>query len=78
MTRKNLYKMRLHRNRKHLRFLIEMSDTNSIYCKEQVMKRHEKTGLPLLTKAVYKNGTVVFIYYKTDGSGIVDSISINK
>jgi hypothetical protein len=73
MMRKNIYKMRLHSNR---RFLV--SDTNSTCCKEQVMKRHEETGLPLLTKAEYKNGTIVFIYYKTDGSGIVDSISINK
>lgn len=78
MMRKNIHRTRLLCNRKHLRFLVEMSDTNSAYCKEQVMERHEKTGLPLLTKAVYKNGTIVFIYYKTDGSGIVDSVSINK
>jgi len=78
MMRKNIYKMRLHRNRKHLRFLIEASDADSSYCKEQVMKRHKKTGLPLFTKAVYKNGTIVFIYYKADGSGIVDTVSINK
>ena len=76
--RKNVYKMRLHRNRKHLRFLTERNDAETPFCKEQVVHRHHETGLPLLTKCEYTNGNVVFVYYKMDGSGVVDYVDIRK
>lgn len=49
------------------------SDTTA-KCKETVIEKHSKTGLPLLTRVVYKNGKIMYIHYKSNGSGIVDHL----
>lgn len=76
MNRLNIAKIRRYRNRKHLRYQNLKNDETVPFCKEQVLERHPVTGLPLLTECYFSNGNVVCIYYKKDGSWIVERIEI--
>jgi hypothetical protein len=71
--------MRVRMRRRHLnRAISSLNTTEQVgekkACQETIVQRHERTGLPLLTHVEYKNGNTMYIYYKSDGSGIIDHL----
>lgn len=79
LLRNRIVAMRVRMRRKHLNKFLS-TDTTAVAttsvpaCQETVMERHLKTGLPLLTQVVYKNGKIMYIHYKSNGSGIIDHL----
>lgn len=78
MMRKNMQKMRSYNRRRYMqrtRFI----DDNQLHdgCKEQVLERHVDTGLPLVIRAEYKIGNIIFIYNNKNGDGMMDYMTIN-
>lgn len=72
---KNLMKLRARHHRNHRRCSRMRDDDTSPFCKEHVLERHLITGLPLLTECKF-NGKTLYIYYKSDGSWVVDRIEV--
>jgi hypothetical protein len=73
---KNLLKLRARHHRNHRRYSRMRDDETNPFCKEKVLERHPITGLPLLTECKFKNGKTMYIYYKRDGSWVVDRIEV--